>query len=435
MALPIGYSWRNLVVRRTSTLFTALGIGLTVAVFCGVFALRNGFQQLYAPRGSEDVAIYLRPGANSEGESLIAREQANIILKERPEIARNDAGDPIAAAESYLAVYMDKIGGGQTNVPLRGVQPMTFEVLPRRPDIVDGRMLQWGADEIIVGMPLTERIVGCQLGETLMLNLTAFKVVGVFDAPGAYRGEVWGDVERMMTALERPAFQRVIARLNPEGAARLQTALEVQKERDLESKALAKKRAKEPSGSSPGPAEASGEEVPRRGPQTLKDELEDDPRTPLQILSEREYLAKQTSFLSAGLLVLAVALTVIMGFAAVLGAMNTMLSSVSARTHEVGVLKAIGYRPGSIWLAFVIESAFVGLVGGGLGLLIVAPFHGVQTGATNWNTFTDVSFSFRLSPEIAVGAFVIAFLLGIVGGAIPAWRASRLRPVDALRGG
>ncbi len=386
MALPLGYSWRNLLVRRTSTLFTALGIALTVAVFCGVFALRNGFQQLYTPRGEEDIAIYLRPGANSEGESAIRREQANIIIKERSEILRDPLGIPIAAAESYLAVYMEKLDGGLTNVPLRGVQRKSFDLLPTPPQIVEGRMLSWGSNEVLVGQPLTSRMRNCQVGDTLTLNLTPFEVVGVFTTKGAAAGEVWGDVDRMMEALERPVFQRVIARVDPNA--------------DLNA---------------------------------ISEALREDARTPLQVLSEREYLAQQTSFLSAGLLFLALFLTVIMGLAAVLGAMNTMLSSVSARTHEIGVLKAIGYKPPQIFGAFVFESALIGLVGGLLGLLIVLPFHGIETGATNWNTFTDVSFSFTLSPQIAATAFLVAFALGLIGGALPAWRAARLRPVDALR--
>ena len=386
MALPLGYSWRNLLVRRTSTLFTALGIALTVAVFCGVLALRNGFQQLYTPRGEEDIAIYLRPGANSEGESAIRREQANIIIKERSEILRDPLGIPIAAAESYLAVYMEKLDGGLTNVPLRGVQRKSFDLLPTPPQIVEGRMLSWGSNEVLVGQPLTSRMRNCQVGDTLTLNLTPFEVVGVFTTKGAAAGEVWGDVDRMMEALERPVFQRVIARVDPNA--------------DLNA---------------------------------ISEALREDARTPLQVLSEREYLAQQTSFLSAGLLFLALFLTVIMGLAAVLGAMNTMLSSVSARTHEIGVLKAIGYKPPQIFGAFVFESALIGLVGGLLGLLIVLPFHGIETGATNWNTFTDVSFSFTLSPQIAATAFLVAFALGLIGGALPAWRAARLRPVDALR--
>ncbi len=386
MALPLGYSWRNLMVRRASTLFTALGIALTVAVFCGVFALRNGFQQLYTPRGETDIAIYLRPGANSEGESAIRREQADIIIKERPEIERDPQGNPIAAAESYLAVYMEKLDGGLTNVPLRGVQRKSFDLLPTPPQIVEGRMLRWGSNEVLVGQPLTSRMRNCQVGDTLTLNLTPFEVVGVFTTKGAAAGEVWGDVDRMMEALERPVFQRVIAKVD-------RTA-------DLNA---------------------------------ISEALREDARTPMQVLSEQEYLSQQTSFLSAGLLFLALFLTVIMGLAAVLGAMNTMLSSVSARTHEIGVLKAIGYKPPQIFGAFVFESALIGLVGGLLGLLIVLPFHGIETGATNWNTFTDVSFSFTLSPQIAVTAFLVAFTLGLIGGALPAWRAARLQPVDALR--
>jgi len=410
MALPIGYSWRNLLVRRVSTLFTALGIALTVAVFCGVFSLRNGFQQLYRPRGSLELALYLRPGATSEGESGITREQANILLKERPEIVRDAAGEPMAAAETYLAVYMKKLDGGLTNVPLRGVQPMSFRVHEVPPTIVEGRMLQWGADEIIVGEPLTGRMQGCRVGETVTLNLTPFRVVGVFTAPGAYGGEIWGDVERMMEALERPAFQRVIARIDPLAV-----------EREVDVAAVNEERAA--GGLAPLPTAL----------EALSEELRDDPRAPLQILSEREYLAKQTSFLSAGLLVLALFLTVIMGVAAVLGAMNTMIAAVSARTHEVGVLLAIGYRPRQVFGAFLVESALIGVVGGLLGLCIVAPFHGIETGATNWNTFTDVSFSFMLSPQIVGIAFGVAFILGLVGGALPAYSAARLEPVDALR--
>ncbi len=409
MALPLGYSLRNLRVRRTSTLFTALGIAMTVAVFCGVFSLKNGFEQLYRPRGSEDLVIYLRPGATSEGESGITREQANILLKERPEILRDDAGEPLAALESYLAVYMQKLDGGLTNVPLRGVQRRSFEVLEPPPRIVEGRMLQWGADEVIVGRPLTGRMRGCLVGETLTLNLTPFRVVGVFEAEGAYGGEIWGDVERMMEALERPVFQRVIARVDPSVVLQLVDIATINAAR-----------------------ERLGED-PLTPLQVLDAQLREDARTPLQIISEREYLAKQTTFLSAGLAGLAVFLTAIMGIAAILGAMNTMLAAVSARTHEVGVLKAIGYEPGQIFGAFLVESALIGAVGGALGLLIVAPFHGVETGATNWNTFTDVSFSFTLSPAIAAMAFGIAFLLGMVGGALPALRAARLKPVDALR--
>ena len=386
MALPLQYSLRNLAVRRSSALFTALGVAMTVAVFAGVIALREGFEQIYEVRGRDDIAIYLRTGAQSEGESGIPRDQVNIVVKERPEIARNAAGQPLASAETFLAVYMEQVIGGMTNVPLRGIQPMTLELHGDALRLAAGRWMEFGTDEVVVGRPLSERMQDCALGDTLVLNMTPFKVVGVFEHDGAEGGEVWGDVDRFMAALERPMFQRVVARVTPET--------------DMEAVAA---------------------------------ELKNDARTPLKFISEREYLAQQTTFLGGTLQFLALMLTVIMGIAAVLGSMNTMLASVSARTHEIGVLLAIGYRRFSIFLAFLFESLLIGIVGGALGLLFVLPFDGMETGMMNWNTFTDVSFAFTLTPDLVVTSFVLAVVLGLVGGTWPAARAAGLEPVEAFR--
>ncbi|MHC5210954.1 MAG: ABC transporter permease [Planctomycetota bacterium] len=387
MALPLRYSLRNVTVRRVSAVFTALGIAMTVAVFAGVISLRNGFEQLYKDRGREELAVYLRPGAMSEGESGLRREQVEILVKERPEIARDEAtGRPLAAAESFLAVYMEMVDGGRTNVPLRGIQPMSIPLRHGRVDVKQGRWFEWGTDEVVVGRPLTERMVNAQVGDTLILNMTPFKVVGVLESESAEGGEVWGDVERMLEALQRPAFSRVIAEVLP------------------------------------------GTDIP-----AISAELEHDPRVPVQVFSEREYMARQTNITGTMLTSLADMLSVIMGLAAVLGAMNTMLASVASRTHEIGVLLALGYRRGAIFLSFLIESAAIGLLGGLLGLLIALPFHGVETGLANWNTFTDVSFAFSLTPTLALQSFLLAFVLGVLGGALPALRAARLRPVEAFR--
>jgi putative ABC transport system permease protein len=283
-------------------------------------------------------------------------------------------------------VYMEKLDGGLTNVPLRGIQPMSIELQGPRLQLVEGRWMTFGSNEVVVGRPLTTRMKNCQMGDTLVLNLTPFKVVGVFEHPGAEGGEVWGDVDRMLEALQRPAFQRVVARVHP----------------DVDFKAL-------------------------------DDELEHDQRVPASVLSETEYLASQTTMTGGMLGFLAGLLTVIMGIAAVLGAINTMLSSVSARTHEIGVLLAIGYPRRSIFFTFLIESALIGLLGGLFGLLLALPFNGVETGLANWNTFTDVSFAFRLTPQLALTSFVLAFALGLIGGTLPALRAASLKPVDAFR--
>jgi putative ABC transport system permease protein len=386
MALPFAYTFRNVVVRRSSAALTAFGIAMTVAVFAGVLSLRSGFEQLYKPRGDATIGIYMRPGAASEGESAIPRDQTEILIKERPEIEHAEDGHPLAAAELFLAVYLEKLSGGTTNTPLRGIRPASIELQGDRLKLVEGRWLNFGTNEIVVGSPLPGRMANCKVGDTLTLNMTPFKVVGVFQHPGAEGGEIWGDVDRFLAALDRTLFSRVVARVKP----------------GTDFEALSK-------------------------------QLEHDERAPTQVQSEPKYLAAQTEFSGNMLGFLAGLLSVIMGAAAVLGSINTMMASVAARTHEIGVLRAIGYSRRSIFLTFLFESALIGLIGGLLGLLMALPFDGLETGMANWNTFTDVSFAFRLTPELAVKSFVLAFVLGLIGGTLPALRAASLKPVEAFR--
>lgn len=387
MALvPLSYNLRSLWVRRSATLLTVLGIAATVAVLSGVLALQQGFATLFSEAGREDVVLFLRPGATSEGESGLRREQVEILKKSVPEIAVDEQGRPLAAGETYLAVRLFKLDGGETNVPIRGVSEATFRIFGDDLEIVEGRRFTPGAGEVMVGEPLTRRIGGCRVGEVLLLNTTPFRVVGVFRADGPYASEIWGDVERMMDALQRPVFQRVLARLRPEV--------------DLES---------------------------------FTERMEKDQQVPAKVQTEREYLAAQTSMLSAILLGLGALLGVIMGSASVFTATNTMLAAVSARTHEIGILLASGYRPAPIFLSFLFESFVLGILGGALGALIVLPISGVETGTTNSNTFTEVAFAFRVTPMVIGVAIAFSTVLGLAAGALPAWRAARLRPIEALR--
>lgn len=372
--------------RRSQVLFTALGIAFTTAVLCGILSLRNGFEQLFRPLGAEEVAVYLRIGATSEGDSGIPRESARIIIKERPEILRDDQGNPLAAAECFLALYMEKMNGGLVNAPLRGIEEASLKLHPTPPRLLEGRWPDWGSDEVVVGRPLVARLKNCSLGDTLTLNTTPFAVVGVYEFDNSQGSEIWGPVERMLEALDRPVYNRVIARVHPDLDFAMAT-----------------------------------------------EQLEEDPRLSFSITRQSEYLAAQTTGLSTSLLLLSIFLTIIMGSAAVIGTMNTMLATVASRTHEIGILLAIGYSRIEVFLAFLLESAQVGLIGGLIGLLMVAPFHGIETGAANFNTFTDISFSFQLSPTIALTSVLLSFLLGLIGGAIPAWIAANRSVVDAIR--
>jgi putative ABC transport system permease protein len=250
---------------------------------------------------------------------------------------------------------------------------------------VKGHNITFGSDEVIVGEPLTRRIKGCTVGGTLRINTTPFKVVGVFEHDGAYRSEIWGDVERIVAALDRPLRQRVIARLKPGWTA-----------------------------------------------ERVAKDLEGHKELAAKVMTERQQFQAQKRLLTV-LELLGGFLTVVLGIAAVLGAANTMLAAVAGRTREVGILRSMGFGRAAICVAFLLEASLIGLAGGIAGALLVLPLDGIETGTMNWNTFTETTFAFRVKPGLLLVAIGIAVGLALLGGIVPAWRASRLRPVRALR--
>ena len=387
MALvPLSYTLRSLFVRKSSTFLTVASIGATVAVLAGMLSLQQGFSTIFTQGGREDLAVFLRPGATSEGESSFPRDRADIVIKGTPEILKDSSGQPLASGELYLATRLFKIDGGETNVPLRGVQPASFSIQGDDIEIVEGENFTPGADEVIVGEPLVERIRNCRVGDVLTLNTTPFRVVGIFAGKGGYASEIWGDTDRMMEALERRSFSRILAKLKP------------------------------------------GADV-----DALSAKLEDDKRVPAQVMTERQYLEDQTTLLTGTFIVLGVALGVIMGLGAVFTGTNAMFSALAARTHEVGILVSLGFRPFAILIAFLLESVLLGLVGGLLGCLLVLPWQGARTGTTNMQTFSEVAFAFQITPTVLVAAVGFSILLGLFGGLLPAIRAARMSPTQALR--
>ena len=387
MALvPLSYNLRSLFVRATSTLLTVFSIAATVAVLAGLLSLQQGFATMFQEQGREDLAVFLRPGATSEGESSFPRDRADILIKGTPEFAEADDGQPLASGELFLAIRRFKLGGGETNVPIRGVQPKTFDIHGDDLEIIEGEGFRPGFDEVIVGRRLVDRIRDCQIGEILMINTTPFRVVGVFRSKGAHESEIWGDAERLMEALERPSFNRVIAVLRP-GT-------------DMEA---------------------------------MVNRFADDQRTPAKVLTERVYLSSQTSALSAVFIGLGLFLATLMGIGAVFTGTSSMLAAIGARTREIGILLSIGFRPWALFVSFLFESVVIAILGGALGCLFVIPLNGIQTGTMNFQTFSEVAFAFRITPTVLISAVGFAMLLGVLGGTIPAWRAARLKPTEALR--
>lgn len=387
MALvPFSYNTRSLFVRRSATLLTVLGIGATVAVLSGVLALQQGFATLFTENGRDDIVVFMRQGSTNEGDSVFSLERAQILMKSLPDFALNGEGKPLVSGESYLAVRRFKLDGGETNVPVRGVQPMTFDIVGDALRITQGRRFTPGTDEVIVGQKLTDRIQHCQMGDVIHFNTTPFRVVGVFEHSGPFSSEVWGDRDRMAEALERPIFNRVIAKLKPET------------------------------------------NLPE-----LAARMEKDEQVPSKVMTEREYLTSQTKIMSGILQGLGLFLAVIMGIAAVFTATNTMLAALAARTYEIGILLAVGFRPLAIFTSFMFEALLLGLIGGLVGCLMTLPINGADTGTMNFQTFTEVAFAFRVTPTVLITAVMFSLILGLLGGAWPALRAARMRPTQAMR--
>lgn len=389
MALvPFSYNWRSLKARASSTSLTVLSIAATVAVLAFMLSLQQGFATMFAERGRTDLAVFLRPGANSEGESGFPRDRVDVLVKSLTEIQTDESGQPLASGEMFLAIRRFKRDGGETNVAFRGVQPATFAIHGDDFEITEGRNIQPGADELIVGASLVDRLRDCQLDDVLVVNTTPFRIVGHFVHKGPHASEIWGDAERLQEALERPAFSRVIAVLRP------------------------------------------GTDI-----DALAQRLENDKRVPAKVLTERAYLVSQTSALSVTFVVIGTFLAVLMGIAAVFTGTNSMLAAVSARTHEIGILLSIGFRPHALFISFLLEAVLIGAIGGVVGCLLVLPLNGIQTGTMNMQTFSEIAFGFRITWVVLASAVGFAVLLGLVGGAVPAWRAARMTPTQALRRG
>lgn len=388
MALvPFRYNLRSLWVRRASTLLTICAVGATVAVLAGMLSLQQGFVQLFQERGRDDLAVFLRKGATSEGESGITREQCAILQKEVPEVAQDAEGRPLASAELFLAVRLRKFDGGETNVSIRGVEPATFTIHGEDLRVTQGQRFTPASDELIVGAGLVGRIANCRIGDTLRINTVDFRIVGVFEGKGGYRSELWGDLDRLSQALQRPVRSRVLAKVAPGTDL---AALQARYESDL--------------------------------------------RVQPKVQTEREYLASQTQRLSLTFAILGGFLAVVMGIAAMFTGTNSMLAAIASRTHEIGILKALGFRPLPIFVSFLGEAILLGLCGGVVGCLLVLPFQGAETGTMN-QTFSEVTFAFRTTPAVIVQSIVFAGLLGLCGGAYPALRAARMAPTRALRRG
>jgi putative ABC transport system permease protein len=385
MAIPLKYNFRNLIVRKTTTLATALSITATVAVFVALMALAHGLENSLAATGDPLNILVMRQGSQSEAVSFVSHENFQIIKYLRG-VATDQNGNPRVDPELIILMNFPRRGQKQgANVTIRGVGSEGATLRPGF-HLVAGRNFRPGLREVIVSRAISARFQNCSLGDRIKFAKGYWTVVGVFDAGhSAYNSEIWTDVNDLAQDFDRTDYSDVVVRAQNAYAIR-----------------------------------------------EIRSEADSDRRLHLKTETEREYYAAQTST-AAPIRALGIFIAVLMAVGASFAAMNTMYAAVARRTREIGTLRALGFSRRSVLISFVLESLFIAILGGIIGGLIALPLNMVTAGTTNFITFSELAFNFQVTPRLFMTGIIFAATMGFFGGFFPAWRASRESIVGALR--
>ena len=382
------FSMRSLPQRKGSSAAALIGIAGVVAVMVGVLSIAQGVVRMMDNSAGDTNAIVLRSGADSEMMSGLAGDDARII-SEAPGISRNDNG-VLASPELFVIINLPmRATGTDANVPLRGVQSAATEVREGF-ELVEGRMFEWGLNEVIVGIGANNQFAGLEVGSTIQVAQEQWPVVGVFEAGGGLsESEIWVDAAVLQPAYRRGnSYQSVYVKLNNRDAF-----------------------------------------------DEFKDTLTSDPRLNVKPMRESEYYDGQSSTIYNLITGLGTIIAIIMGLGAIFGALNTMYTAVSSRTREIATLRALGFRSSPVVISVVSESLLLAFVGGllGAGLAWLA-FDGYRAATLNWASFSAITFSFDVNIKLLMQGIIFAMVIGLVGGLFPAIRAARQPVAQALRG-
>ena len=387
MAIPISYNVRNLKLRKSLTIMTALGIALTVTTALFIMALLAGLDRAFKTSGNPLNVMVVRKGSTSELTGPFPAEDFP-VLKTLPGVAKDKNGDPLVSGETVVVIVLPRSdGSGEVNVSVRGMMPDGLQ-LRSGVKLVEGRWFAPGQREVVVSDSIHKRFSHANVGDTVEFGKGAWQVVGIFDAGGtAYGSEIWGDVNQMNSDFDRQGVY-----------------------------SSAYLRATDPVS-----AEA------------LRNRVSDDQRLKLDGVLETEYYAKQTS---SGQVIrfIGIIVAVIMAIGSSFAAMNTMYAAVAYRSREIATLRVIGFSRPSILTSFVLEAVMLSLLGAAVGILLMLPFNGMTTGTQNQTTFSEVVFSLSMTPAVIGTAVGFAVIMGLLGGIAPAWHAARQNILNALRG-
>ena len=385
--VPIKYNMRNLVVRRRTTLAAAFGLALVVFVFAFAAMAVAGLKKTLGRSASPEVAIVLRKGSDTELTSGIEDKHVSLVVAQAQQVGASKK--PAAVAEVLVVILLDKLGTeGVSNVTVRGVSEdvLAFRTTTK---VIDGRAPTAGTDEVMVGASIRGRFKGLDLGQSFELKKNRpVKVVGIFaDEGSSFESEVWGDFHTVRQAFGREGYvSSVRARLDS-------------------------------------PSKFDG----------FKALVEQNKQLGLVVMREGDFFEKQSEATSFILTLLGVMVAFFFAIGAMIGATITMNAQVAGRVREIGTLRALGFSRRSILFSFLLESVALSLAGGVVGALAALPLKAVKVTMLNMGTFAEIVFAFEPTPPILLGSLGLAVFMGVVGGFLPALRAARVSPIEAMR--
>ena len=384
----IALNLRTIPARLSSSAVAIVGIAGVVVVFVSVLSIGAGFAAAMQGSGSATRALVMRTGADTELTSGLEGPDVDVI-KQAPGIRREGSG-PLASAELYVILDVPKKStpDASANVPMRGIDAMGMEVR-EEVSLVAGRMFQFGTNEVIVGRAANGQFVNMDTGDTIVSGQNKWNVVGIFEADGGVaETEIWADVRTLQGAYRRGnTYQSVLVRLDSSDTFDM-----------------------------------------------FRDWLTSNPQVNVAIRRENEYYAAQSVAMTRLIQTIGFGIATLMGIGAVFGAILTMYTAVATRAREIATLRALGFDTTSVLISVLIESLGLGAIGGAIGAAAAyVAFNGYQTSTMNFQTFTQVAFAFRVTPELLGVGLFYALLMGLVGGLLPAIRAARLPIASALR--
>ena len=388
MKIPLSYNFRNLWVRKTTTLLTLLGITLVTMVFAAVLMLADGLSETLTASGSDQNAIVLRKSTTSESLSQITIEDASLIST-FPEIAIDENNQPLITFDLVSVLNLSKKETGDMgNVTIRGVSEQSLKI-HNQVKLAEGRWFQKGAREVVVGEDVVKNFDGIAIGKKIKIRSDDWDIVGIYDAgKTSFSSESWCDVVQFQQDYDWPIYSSATLMLR-----------------------------------------STDDFI------SFKNKIEADQRlSQFQVKREKEYYAEQSSIMANFIRILGLVITIIFSFGAIIGAMITMYAAVANRTKEIGTLRALGFKRRSVLTAFLFESLLISTFGGFAGLFFASFLQTVSFSTTNFGSFSELAFGFSLTTETIISTIIFSLIMGFVGGFLPAIQASRLKIVNALRG-